>query len=264
MNQYLRNTIVLLLISVSAMAQVDTVRLNKYYLKKYWNDTKTIVRSPVRWDKTDWQKFGLVAATTGALLLADKPVRNWAQERRSGFLDNTTKYGLEPFDIEYTLAVCGALYGYGLLAKNRKLESTALLAAESYVLASVFVRIPKTLLGRQRPNDNPDVTPFNFKGPFNGDGFPSGHTIAVFSVASVIANQYQETVWIPALSYSIATLIGLSRIYDNRHWTSDVFAGAVMGIAIGNMVCPRNKDSRISIIPVKMDSVYGVRLALTL
>ncbi len=263
-NRNLLAALLFIVLPVMLSAQVDTIRFNKQYLKKYWDDSKEIVRSPVRWEQADWQRFAVFTATTGGLFFADRPVANWMQEHRTDFLNNASRKAFEPFGAEYSLAVCGALYGYGLIAKNRKSESTALLAVESFVLASAFVRVPKYLLGRQRPNNNADVSAFDFRGPFRGDGFPSGHTIAVFSVASVIANQYRETVWVPVLSYTLAGLAGLSRIYDNRHWTSDVFAGAVMGIAIGNLVAPVNKNSRISLYPVKINGAYGVRLALSL
>jgi hypothetical protein len=256
--------VIMFILPVFAKAQVDTVRLNKYYLKRSWIDTKKIVTSPFRWNKTDWQQAGVFTIVTAASFFADKPIMEWSQDRRSAGLDDVVKYGFEPFDVEYTLAVCGALYGCGLLVKNRKLESTALLAVESYVLASLFARVPKKLLGRQRPNSSDDVSAFSFEGPFHDDSFPSGHTVAVFSVAAVIANQYRETVWVPLTAYSIAGVVGMSRIYDNQHWFSDVFSGAVIGIAVGNMVCPRDKKSRLSIVPVKMNPGYGVRLALTL
>ena len=263
-NRKILTGLLFIVIPICLSAQVDTIRLNKQYLKKYWDDTKEIVRSPVRWQQDDWQRFAIFTATTGALLFADEPVADWVQEHRTGFLDDVSKNAFEPFGAEYSLAVCGALYGYGLLAKNRKSESTALLAAESFALASLLARIPKCLLGRQRPDSSIDASAFDFEGPFGGSSFPSGHTIAVFAVASVLANQYRETVWVPVLSYSVATLTGISRMYDNRHWASDVFAGAVMGIAIGNLVCPANKNSRISFSPVKMGQIYGVRLALSL
>lgn len=256
--------LLIFMLPVLLKAQNDTVRVNKYYLKKYWIDTKEIVRSPVRWDKTDWKRVGAFALTTGALFFSDQTVHDWMQDRRSESLDDLTRIGLEPFGAKYTLAFCGALYGYGLLAKNRKSESTALLAVESFALASIFVRIPKNLFGRQRPNSGSDVSSFDFKGPLGGSSFPSGHTIAVFSAATVIANQYRETVWVPVVSYSIAGLAGLSRIYDNHHWSSDVFAGAVLGIAIGNLVCPTRKNSTLSIVPVKMGPAYGVHLAYNL
>lgn len=258
-------TILLLLIASVTTAQIDTFRLNKHYLKKYWTDTKTIVASPTKWDGQDWKRFGLFAATTGALFFADEPVRDFAQDHRSDFSNNITKYGLEPFGVEYTIAFMGGLYGYSLLTKNRKSESTALLAAESFLLSAAFVRVAKIMGGRLRPDSYPPSGAFDFKGPFNGGtAFPSGHTIGAFAVATVVANQYRDVKWVPIASYSIATLAGLSRVHDNRHWISDVFAGAVFGWAIGNVVCPNNKKSNLSVIPFKSDSVYGVKLALSL
>lgn len=260
-NPLILSILLIFTVPVFSKAQIDTVRLNKYYFKKYWTDTKEIVRSPVRWNKTDWQRVGAFALTTGALFFADQPVHDWVNDYRSGMLNDISSNVFEPFGAEYTLAVCGALYGYGLLTKNRKSESTALLAVESFALASIFVRIPKNLIGRQRPDAGNDVSPFDFKGPLGGTSFPSGHTVAVFSAATVIANQYRETVWVPVLSYSVAGLAGLSRIYDNRHWISDVFAGAVLGIAVGNLVCPVHKDSGLTIVPAKMGPAYGFHLA---
>lgn len=266
MKQYHLNRNLLILIGVLfplfLSAQIDTIRLNKLFLKKCWTDTKGIACSPVRWNKTDWQRVALFTATTGALLFADEPVQEWMQHQRSNTLDQASKYVFEPMGAEYSMALCGALYGYGLLTKNRKSESTALLAAESFVLASLLVRIPKNLIGRKRPDSGADA--FEFDGPLQGTSFPSGHTIAVFSVASVLANQYRETVWVPILSYSAAGLAGLSRIYDNRHWASDVFAGAVLGIAVGNFVCQRKPHSKLTILPTKTGHAYGLYLAYNL
>jgi len=256
--------LIMFFLPVLSKAQVDTVRFNNYYLKKYWIDTKKLVTSPVRWKKTDWQRAGVFSVVTGALLFTDKPINKWFQKRRSTGLDKVVKYGFEPFDIEYTLAACGILYGCGLIGKDRKLESTALLAVESYSIASVFVQFSKKMIGRQRPDSDGDVSPFHFDGPFHDESFPSGHTTAVFSVATVIANQYRETFWVPVTAYSVAGLVGLSRIYDDRHWFSDVFSGAVLGFAIGNMVCPVNKNSRLSVMPVKIGPACGVQVACTL
>jgi len=240
------------------------MKVNKYLLSKCWTDSKKIVTAPVRWKKSDWQKFSLFTVTTGAMMFTDEPILDFMQDHRSPVLDKVSKYGLEPFGNYYNLAACSGFLLYGLLSDNPKSKSTGILAFESLALASLFVRIPKILFGRTRPDDWQQPSPFDFKGPFHGTSFPSGHTTAVFAVASVIANQYSDTGWVPILSYSVATLTGLSRIYDNRHWASDVFLGAVIGTAIGNMVCQNNKDRKLTIIPYKTNSTYGVKLALTL
>jgi hypothetical protein len=48
--------------------------------------------------------------------------------------------------------------------------------------------------------------------------------------------EYKNVPAIPIISYSMASLIGFSRIIENRHWATDVFAGALLGLACGTQV----------------------------
>jgi membrane-associated phospholipid phosphatase len=53
-----------------------------------------------------------------------------------------------------------------------------------------------------------------------------------FAMASVVADEYDD--WrVDALSYGTAAAVGLSRVYQDRHWASDVMGGATLGIAVG-------------------------------
>jgi membrane-associated phospholipid phosphatase len=63
----------------------------------------------------------------------------------------------------------------------------------------------------------------------NNNSFPSGHTSTAFAIATVVANVYEKTPYIKPISYGLATLTGLSRINDQKHWASDVFIGAALG-----------------------------------
>lgn len=69
--------------------------------------------------------------------------------------------------------------------------------------------------------------------PDNSDlfSFPSGHTSASFSTATSLTYAYGWKAAIPA--YGLAVLSGLSRIADDKHWASDVVAGAFLGIIWG-------------------------------
>src|SRR6185369_1691468 len=68
------------------------------------------------------------------------------------------------------------------------------------------------------------------------NSFPSGHTIAAFAAATVFAREYKDKPIVPIIAYSAATLIGLSRITENAHWISDVFAGAAIGYFTGRLI----------------------------
>lgn len=249
---------ILAVFSNTLFAQIDTVRFNGAYFKKYWTDTKSIVVSPVKWDSKDWTKLGVFVAAEGGILFTDKSVKNFFQEHRTGSLDKVSKNFLEPFGGNYSLLIMSGFLAHGILAKNNKSVSTSLLSLESFLLASVIVRIPKTLVGRDRPDIASDQ--FQFNGPFHGNSFPSGHTTAVFSVASVIATQYRETKWVPITAYSVASLVGLSRIYDNKHWLSDVVAGAAIGTLVGNLVSHRSSDSKLTVVPIGSSNFQGMQL----
>lgn len=64
------------------------------------------------------------------------------------------------------------------------------------------------------------------------NSFPSGHTATAFMCATMLHKEYGETVspWISAGGYSIAATTGIFRVLANRHWCSDVMAGAAIGI----------------------------------
>jgi membrane-associated phospholipid phosphatase len=80
------------------------------------------------------------------------------------------------------------------------------------------------------------------------DSFPSGHTATAFSLATVVAMEYERTVWVPIVAYTVATGVGLSRVTLDKHWLSDVLVGGVIGHVIGRMVV-RNHRRRYPVVP---------------
>jgi membrane-associated phospholipid phosphatase len=72
--------------------------------------------------------------------------------------------------------------------------------------------------------------------PFSGqDAMPSGHTTMAFALAAALADDIHRP-WASVGLYTVATGVGWSRINDNRHWLSDVAAGAVVGITSAKLV----------------------------
>lgn len=258
--------LILLLVFVSnfVFAQIDTVKFNKFYFKKYWTDTKAIVVSPVKWDSKDWTKLGAFVAVEAGLLFADQSVADFSQSHKNNTESYISSHFLEHFGAEHSIILMSGIFTYGILKKKKNCVSTALLALESFALASLVTRIPKTLVGRQRPDSWQGDGPFAFNGPFKGNSFPSGHTTASFAVASVISTQFRDHKWIPVAAYSIAGLAGLSRIYDNKHWLTDVVAGATIGTLVGNLVSHRTSNSKLTVVPFGNGNFQGVRFAYAL
>lgn len=141
-----------------------------------------------------------------------------------------------------SLAVGGTVYGAGMLLDRREMAAVGLHATESIVLAVAVTYATKALVGRARPAE--DVTrPFDVRlgRGFLGDryqSFPSGHTTAAFAMASAVATEmgYIEPdlqVPVAAAMFGLASLAGVSRMYHNAHWASDVVIGAAIGTFSG-------------------------------
>jgi membrane-associated phospholipid phosphatase len=116
-------------------------------------------------------------------------------------------------------------------------------------------------VGRSRPID--EHGPFSFDSFHGEHSFPSGHATQAFAGASVIATHY-DSMWVGAVSYGAAALIGLSRIEGDAHWTSDVLAGAMLGIGIGHALVGWNALERgdVTIEPVADRGEYGIEVTV--
>jgi membrane-associated phospholipid phosphatase len=149
-------------------------------------------------------------------------------------------------------------YLAGRLGDMPRVAALGLHGTEAVVLSFAFVWTGKNLVGRARPDEDPD-DPFNFglaRGIRGGDpfqSFPSGHTAAAFAAAAAVTAETRE-IWPeatplvgPALYFG-ALLVGVSRMYHNRHWASDVVAGAAIGTFSGLKVVSyhyRRPDNRL-------------------
>ncbi len=153
------------------------------------------------------------------------------------------------------------LYAIGKAGRFKNVADLGWHGTESVLIASAFTNVLKGALGRSRPYVSNATEPrdFQFGGGFGESdrkSFPSGHTSTAFAAASAVTSEarrmWPKSVWVvgPAL-YGGATLVGLSRMYNNRHWASDVALGAAIGTFSGLKVVryshahPDNKVDRI-------------------
>ena len=107
----------------------------------------------------------------------------------------------------------------------------------SLATSLVTTEILKRAVGRGRPDGG--------KGPWDFDplrkrqvSFPSGHTAMAFTLATTLADEIDGPV-ADVLVYTFAGGTALSRLYDRRHWPSDVAAGAWLGLATSKMMSGR-------------------------
>lgn len=154
------------------------------------------------------------------------------------FTGNATQIGL--------IAAPVSLYLIGSIRKDSKMRGTALLAGEAFADAEILATVLKDATRRVRPSGIPaggnfSDTWFESGGsPLRGNGgFPSGHTIAAFSVATVIARRYGNHRWVPYAAYGMAALVGFSRLSLSAHFLSDVLMGGALGYSISRFTVLR-------------------------
>jgi membrane-associated phospholipid phosphatase len=130
--------------------------------------------------------------------------------------NHTTK--VDDYLVPSSAVAVYALNALGVASKNNFRDRSMLLAT-SYVTAYVVTSSTKSITRIWRP----DSTTYN--------SFPSGHTALAFAGAEFLRREYQDqSAWYGIAGYAAATTVAGLRIYNNRHWLSDVAAGAGVGI----------------------------------
>ena len=246
--------------AASEPAQPD--RITGEYLKGYFTDTGRILASPVNWDGSDWLKAGLVIGATSGLFFADADIRDFAQKNQSSTGGRGAAVGNALGNPLYTLPPLGLFYLYGHFNEDPKARRTSLLAVESLAVSGAFTWTLKVTAQRPRPFTGAGPGTWNGPGSKIGDySFPSGHTTAAFSVATVIAEEYGSNPYVPPIAYGLATLTGLARIYDNKHWASDAFFGGAIGYFVGKTVVRYHSvqsDKALKILPAVSQQGFGL------
>jgi hypothetical protein len=179
----------------------------------------------------------LIGITAGLVAGVDNPSGRYFQHTQSfnGFNDvfsgKNTSIAM--------FAVPSAVYGIGVVRKDSYAQHTFLLAGEAVIDSEILTSVMKDISRRLKPIEVPPDGSFadtwfqaNQRNFISGIGsFPSGHTIAAFSVATVFAERYPRYKWV---AYGLAGLVGFSRVSLQSHHPSDVFAGAVLGYGIAH------------------------------
>lgn len=147
-----------------------------------------------------------------------------------------------------TLLLAATLYGVGTLEGNSDISDLGLDAGRAVVGAGLVTVAGKFAAGRARPRVSPDdPTDFSAGGGFRGDdyqAFPSAHAAAAFAAATVLATSLADrhpgsSGWIQPPIYAAAAMAGLSRLFDEEHWTTDILAGGLIGVLAGLYVNER-------------------------
>lgn len=147
----------------------------------------------------------------------------------------------------------------GVKGKHNLLDATGIYAV-SFGLMKASTLVVKSTTNRLRPDGS------------THNSFPSGHTATSFAAAEFLKQEYKDvSPWYGYAGYTVATATGIMRLYNNRHWVSDVVAGAGFGIIstkVAYLVYPTIKrlivgksTADFSLVPTYQDKAVGFSFA---
>lgn len=257
---------VIVILSVPAFAaEKEQLTIADEFVKgveRLGGEGRQVVTSP--FDFEDGFGWGTVAAAgaTGLAYLYDTNVRDRLQGARSDRLDTAADAGSLIGNPFVHLGVAAAFYGGGLAAGSPKYRELGEMMGESLVLADAATLILKEATGRARPltgNGKGEFRPLSFRSDY--DSFPSMHTASSFALASVISST-TDSVLTRIAAYGAATFVGFSRLYQNKHWASDVVLAAAIGELCGRVVTRYHATHSRSVQVVPQVTGDGAGLAL--
>ena len=203
--------------------------------------------------RTDAAVLGVAAAASGVLIGWDGAI---AREVRASPLQGSAivrgaMRGAGTFGDPGTIVIGAGLWLSGRLAGDNTRERVGLRSLEAVVVSGVLGGAIKGVTGRARPDasDNPrDFVLGSGIGTRDAfQSFPSGHATAAWAFVSAVDAEWGRLSparprWVPVALYALAALTGVSRVYHNRHWASDVVMGSALGFVSGRAIVRWHAD----------------------
>jgi membrane-associated phospholipid phosphatase len=180
------------------------------------------------------------AAAVGAyalLITLDDPLQNFVRSNRSETGNGIASLARHMGQPEVFVTAGLGVLATGLISGNDRIRDAGMRVTSSLALAGTMVVVGKLVAGRMRPSHlGTDADDFR---PFSGNASaPSGHTTLAFALAASLSDEIHNR-WVTVGLYTAATATAWSRVNDDAHWSSDVLAGAALGIVSAKFVSGR-------------------------
>jgi membrane-associated phospholipid phosphatase len=211
----------------------------QHFFGNILRDQRAIWTSPFHVGRSDARWLAPLGISTAILFATD---RHTAGAAAGGGL-NPTRLSIsrdisQGGGIYATGGTAAAFYLVGRATNNARARETGVLAAEALIDSGLVAEALKVASQRPRPFVD------DASGEFfdRGNSFPSGHSISVWSLATVVASEYGRIRFIQVGAYGLATAVSVSRFTGRNHFLSDVLVGSAMGYGIGRYVYKKHHD----------------------
>lgn len=158
------------------------------------------------------------AGATGASAIFEDEVADWIADPEHGF-GTSLEDGAAPAVVGAAVAV---LFATGRAANGPRYRAMTYDVMHAFLINAGYTTLLKEVVQRERPNGEDRLS------------FPSGHASNAFTLAAVAERHYGWKAGLPA--YTVASLVAVSRLQRNKHYLSDVMAGATLGYIVGRTV----------------------------
>ncbi len=222
---------------------------NQELLNVLWSDVQIglsdaagFYTAPLSWDEESLVHAVVFVGATAGAFAADEEIREEALEWNTSGL-NQVFYSTELLgQLRGWQYASGAMYVTGWLSGDSEVRILGRLMIESIILGGATAIVVQTGLGRARPFEEEGAFSFHtFSTQERYLSFPSGHAVVAFGMASVLAERVDEPVF-DVVVYGLATVSVAGRVFQDKHWLSDVVVGSAIGLASGLYVSHREQE----------------------
>lgn len=212
----------------------------------------------------------IAALGGGALLLSggaiDAPVLAGVQQYDRGVVHDYLAWTNELGSTKM-VPVAAGVFGASLLTDDTRFQDAAFTSLQSIVYANAAAFGLKYTVGRFRPEEDLGADAFDM---FSGNAsFPSGHTATAFAMVTPWIMYYPGPVSYAMLALPVGTAV--ARIAKDRHWPTDVLAGAAIGYMTARYLSERHLENassderpRIQITPAIAPDAVGLNIRVDL
>jgi hypothetical protein len=262
-------TILLLIVSIAAVgARAQGPSDDDGIFDDAWQGAKTlasdtghILTAPFRMSTADAVELSALVAATGMLLMFDEEITAAANRNAEKFpLKPALEVGRALDPLGYGTMNVYYLGGLGVsyLANWDTGEAMFGQILTSFVVYGLLKRPVEAVVGRQRPYAGEGAYSF---GNDDATSFPSGHTINVFQLATVVSHHVDRW-WFDVAAFGGAACVGLQRIEADAHYASDVLVSAVFAVATARAAIALSEDRNLSVAPAMVGGAPAVGVSL--
>lgn len=248
MHKSLNPFIVYLFVSIFIFSPINSFAQNEFNFNQLKNETLDFAKQPLKWESNDWLNLGLIGAGTFLLIQTDQNIREEMLKNRNYVKSFPIEFGRIYGELYSPIIIAGAFGLNGILSGDKQSKKIGFEIIQTLIYAGSITTGLKLITGRSRPFTDNGSKDFGNWSLLDDQfhSFPSGHTTVAFSISTVLANN-TENEWLKVLCYIPAVLTATSRVYQDKHWASDVFLGGIIGYAVGTWVTAKHEENSLVI-----------------